>query len=195
MLKREPGSSGLFLFNGVYNGMSAITEWSPHAIMMFRVFSGDLDAEPTWSDSRILQILVASAYSVISEMSICIEVPTFNLCTGEFSDDPFSYASFVNLWMYRAVCLVDQGVARTKALSEGLKAVCGPATLQVLEGSKSYQLLINEGACSAFNDLKEDLCFRNPIMSANYCKQIVGVFTSPNYNSEGYCDGGCSYYR
>lgn len=175
--------------------MAAITEWSPNAISMFRVFSGDLDAEPTWSDSRILQILVASAYSVITEMSVCIDTPTFNLCTGEFGSDPFSFPGFANLWMYRAVCLVDQGVARSKAINEGVKAVCGPASLQVLEGSKSYQLLISQGACAAFKDLKDDLCFKNPLISAAYCKQIVGVFTSPNYNSEGHCNGGCSYYR
>ncbi len=175
--------------------MSTITEWSPHAITMFRVFSGDLESEPTWSDSRIIQILVASAYSVISEMSTCIEVPTLNLCTGEFSADPFTYSGFVNLWILRAVCLVDQGLTRSRAITEGVKAVCGPASLQVLEGGKTYQMLLSDGACSAFKDLKEDLCFRNPVISANYCKQIVSVFTSPNFNSEGRCDGGCSYYR
>jgi len=186
---------GFFFRYGVYVVMSTITEWSPHAISMFRVFSGDLDSEPTWSDSRILQILVASAYSVISEISLCVSVPTINLCTGEFSDDPFSFSGFANLWILRAVCLLDQGITRTKTLTEGIKAVCGPATLQVMDGSPSLKLLFSEGACKAFENLKDDLCFRNPVMSADYCKQIVSVFTSPSYNSEGSCNGGCVYYR
>lgn len=173
--------------------MTTIAEWSPHAISMFRVFAGDMDAEPTWSDSRVIQILVASAYSVISEMSTCISVPTFSMCTGEFGSDPFSYPGFANLWILRAVCLLDQGAARSQAAMQGLKAVCGPVSMQVSDGTKSYELLFNQGACSTFNKLKEDLCFRNPVMSAAYCKQVVGVFTSPNYNSEGYCGhGDCS---
>lgn len=173
---------------------STVIEWSPNAISMFRAFSGDMGDEPTWSDSRVLQVLVAAAYSVITEVSTCVSVPTFNMCSAEFDADPFSYPGFVNLWILRAVCLIDQGAARSAAAMQGLKAVCGPVSMQVTDGTKSYELLFNQGACSAFNKLKEDLCFRNPVMSAAYCKQIVGVFTSPNYNSEGYCGGGCSHY-
>jgi len=173
--------------------MTTIAEWSPGAITMFRAFAGDMGDDPTWADSRVLQILVASAYSVITEISTCIDVPTFNMCSAEFGDDPFNYPGFVNLWILRAVCLVDQGAARSQAAMQGLKAVCGPVSMQVSDGTKSYELLFNQGACSSFNKLKEDLCFRNPIMSAAYCKQVVGVFTSPNYNSEGYCGhGNCS---
>lgn len=182
--------------NGVLKYMSTLVEWSPHAISMFRAFAGDMDADPTWSDSRIIQILMAAAYSVITEVGICVSVPTFNLCTGEFSSNPFDFPGFANLWILRAVCLVDQGAARSQAAMQGLKAVCGPVSMQVTDGaSKSYELLFNQGACSTFNTLKEDLCFKNPMMSAAYCKQIVSVFTSPNYNSEGYCRGTGSCYR
>lgn len=168
-------------------------EWAPCLLGLFRAHVGDFTDPPTWSDSRALEILKASAFQVTQEVN-CIPVPSINFCTGEFSSNPFHYPAFISLWMLRSACLVDQGTLRTRALQEGLRASCGPALLEVKGGGQSiYKVLFEEGPCKAYKELLENLCFRNPIQSAEHCTQIVGTFVSSYYKDS--CHGSCVHYR
>lgn len=171
--------------------------WIECMASLFRTYIGDFDSPPTWSDARIAEILKAAAYQVKADLTSCsvISAPTINVCTGEFDANPYLYPAFVNLWVLKGACLIDQGAVRTRAASEGIKAVAGPASLQITStGPSSYTLLLKQGPCGAYDSLKEDLCFRSPITSAASCSQIVATFVSEFYER---CDenGSCSYYR
>lgn len=175
------------------NECLASCEWAGCLLGLFRAHVGDFTDPPTWSDSRALDILVASAFQVSQEVN-CISVPSLNFCTQEFTSNPFHYPKFIALWMLKAACIVDQGALRTRALQEGLRASCGPALLEVKGGGQSvYKVLFEEGPCKAYKDLLENLCFRSPIQTGEHCTQVVGTFVS-TYYKEG-CRGSCSYYR
>ena len=173
----------------------SLVDWSGCAIPFFRALVGDFDDPPTWSDSRSAEILKVAASQVAADMAGCtsVSVPTLNICTGDFSSNPYLYSAFFNLWIMKAACIVDQGLVRQKGLTEGIRAQCGPASLQVLTGSTSYNALFKNGPCEGYKQLKEDLCFRNPIASAASCSQIVGTFVSFYLGDR--CNGICLYDR
>lgn len=170
-------------------------EWGGCAIPFFRALVGDFEDPPIWSDSRAIEILKVAAYQVITDLSACstISKPTINLCTGEFSSNPYLHAGFFNLWQLKAAAIVDQGLVRSKAMIEGIHAVCGPASLKVINGDSNYSLLFRQGPTKAYESMKEELCFRNPISSAASCSQIVGTFVSEYLGDR--CHGSCSRYR
>lgn len=173
--------------------------WGDCTTSLFRVHVGDFETPPTWSDERSLDILKAAAFSVQSDLQYCtsLSVPQIDYCTGNFNTNPYLNPPFINLWVLKAACIVDRGLVRTRALQDGIKATCGPATLQITNGSAVYQTLFSDGACSAYDRLIEDLCFRAPLQTAAFCTQIVGVFTThylrgrAPLNPPGDGRGGC----
>ena len=173
----------------------ALIDWSGCAVPFFRALVGDFDVPPTWSDSRATEILKVAAYQVTTDLTACsiVTKPTLNLCTGEFSENPYLYPSFFNLWQLKAACIVDQGVVRSKSIMEGIRAVAGPASLSIMGGNGAYTSLFNNGPCQGYQDMLENLCFRSPLTSAASCSQILGVFVSEYLGDK--CNGTCSYYR
>ncbi len=173
----------------------SLIDWSGCAVPFFRALVGDFDSPPTWSDSRASEILKVAAYQVSTDLSSCSAVskPTINLCNGDFSANPYLYPGFFNLWQLKAACIVDQGIARSKYLTDGIRAVCGPASLQVMSASSSYVALFQYGPCQAYQQMLKDLCFRNPMATAASCTQIISTFVSEYLGDK--CNGSCSYYR
>ncbi len=157
--------------------------WLPCLASLLRAHIGDLDEPPTYTDDRLGDILIAAAFEVSNSVT-CIDVPTINFCGGSFSSNPFLYPSFVNLWVLKAACMVDRSAIRTRALQDGIRAVAGPASLEVKSGGiLTYKVLFENGACAAYQDMLENLCFRAPMESAANCVQIVGTFVSEFYSS------------
>jgi len=149
--------------------------WESCLIELVRILINDVDCLK-YDDNRILLLIKSAAYYVTSDLSCCpnIQKPSISNC-GDFEDNPLEFPEFTNLLILRAACIVDQGELRSKAAAEGLKAVCGPVSMQVLSGSGSFGLLFSEGACAAYKNLKDDLCFRCPIQSASCCQQIISM--------------------
>lgn len=155
-------------------------DWEVCALNMLRVMIGDLGTPPQYSDERLVQIMKVAGYYVMTDLACCryVTKPAITSC-GEFTSNPLDYPPFTNLMILKAACLVDQSSLRAKAAAEGIRATCGPATLQVISASSSYSLLLKSGPCSAYLALKEDLCFKCPIQSGALCAQILGPFVSP----------------
>lgn len=165
-------------FDGTQN------DWENCLITMVRTFSGDLSDPPVFSDDRILQVIRVAAFNVSTELSCCEAVckPRINPCTGDMEGNPLLNAGFTSLLTLKAACIIDQGLLRDKARTEGVKAVCGPATLQVMNGSSAFSLLFQFGPCMSYQTLKEELCFKCPMSTAANCELVVGAFAQ-----------GCSY--
>lgn len=149
--------------------------WEDCLLEMLRVLINDMDSA-LYSDERLLQVIKAAAYYVNTDLSCCAAIakPELDEC-GDFVGDPLEYPPFANLVLLRAACLVDQGTLRTRLAAEGVKAVCGPVSMQVMGGSSSFQILLDQGPCASYNSLKDDLCFRCPIQSAAYCTQVISL--------------------
>lgn len=174
------------------------TGWENCVILMTRAFLGDLGTPPTYTDERLLQIIQIAAYFTASDLVCCSTVskPDINIC-GTLASSPLEHPSFTNLMVLKAVCMIDQAGLRIKAAMDGIRATAGPATLQVMSSSPSYALLFSQGACAAYNSLKEDLCWRCVINSGIGAGQILGPFvgicsgTNTGYTPGGTCcEGG-----
>ena len=164
------------------SGDSCDALWKSTLVPIFRMFVGDFTSPPTYSDDRICQLLTAAAFFVAGDLCDCPNLTfTVDLLTGAVSPDPLSNPVIANLILLKAACLLDQGLSRSRSISEGFKAVCGPASLQVLSASSSFALLFDHGPCAAYADLKEACCFRSLIQSAEFCKFVLGPFVSECY--------------
>jgi len=166
----DPSGLGAVCFND---------ENSQCILTMLRVWINDLNGTE-FSDDRLLQILKVSAYFVFVELECCgtVRKPNVDVCVGCLDGDPFAYPGFTTLMVTKAACIVMQGLARSKAQSEGLSATCGPARLQVSSSSAGINFLVNEGPCKAYEELKKDLCFRCPLQAGSGCKQILSTFVT-----------------
>lgn len=156
-------------------------------VSLVRGLSGDTDTVPDFSDSRVVQAIRAAAFYVTMDLVGCssIEKPTVDPC-GNFCESPLDYPAFSMLVALRAACLMDIGQVRAKAASEGIRAVLGPASMQVAQASSSFVALFKWGSCSSYNAMREDLCFRNPLITAECARQVVSTFAHWNWG----CGGG-----
>lgn len=173
-------SSGTIIIPGT--GQACDTVWKATLVPLLRVIIGDFTDPPTYSDDRLCQLLGAAAFFVAGDLCDCPNLTfTYDVVTGVASPDPLSNAVIANLIVLRAACILDQGLTRSRSISEGFKAVCGPASLQVLSASSTFSSLFENGPCAAYLDLKEACCFRNLIQSAEFCKFVLGPFVSECY--------------
>lgn len=161
--------------------------WTQCTLTMLRVWINDL-AGTEFSDDRLIEVLKAASYFVYVELNCCANVskPAVDPCNGCIGADPLQYPSFLTLTILKAACIVNQGRAQSKAQSEGLKAVCGPAQLQVSSSSAGINALLNSGPCESYAEMKRDLCFKCPMQSGFACKQILSTFVN-SYFKPGLC--------
>ena len=173
-------------------------EHFPCLAAMIRVYLDDLSATQ-FTDQRIAELIRAAQFYVGVDLKCCqyVETPGIGNC-GFLCFDPAEFPEYTQLLVLKAVCIVDMGVARAKAAAEGLRAVCGPASLTVNSSNSIYDYLSTGGFCGAYSELKEDLCFRQPLQCAQHCFQIVSMFTNKNgpyncYVNNYRVNAGCHY--
>ena len=158
--------------------------WDVTMVTMVRVLINDLDSSNyTYTDERIEQIIVVAAQLVQQQLDFDVDY-TINIDTPDISPDPTVTATkddaFTNFSVLKAACIADQGTFRTKALSEGIKAVCGPVALTVAGNLKGFQTLLDKGPCAAYEELKNDYVFGQP-----HIKAIFSPFVSNNFRPTG----------
>lgn len=161
------------------SGVTLPEDWEPCVINMLRAFTGDLGTPPEFSDERLYLVLKAAFFYVQSDLAACpvVDRPAVDPC-GDLTESPLEYPPFLNLSVLKAACIIDQGKARAKAALEGVRATCGPATLQVTQASNAFRALFEWGPCAAYKELKLELCFKQPLVSSACCAQIMGPFVS-----------------
>lgn len=138
--------------------------WNNTMVTMVRVLISDLDATPTYTDARLEQLIVVASQFVQQELDFSTAY-TINIASPDISPDPTVTATkddaFTNFVVLKAACIADQSTFRTKALAEGIRAVCGPVSLQVAGNLKGFQTLLDKGPCAAYEELKQDYIFGN----------------------------------
>lgn len=134
--------------------------WQDEMIPMLRILINDFSSEPTYSDERLTDLIITSAYLVNNEANITTDY-NISMSLKTISPDPINIDDdlFVSLVMLKAACLADQSTFRTKALLEGVKAAMGPASLTVAGHLAGFKTLLELGPCKAFEDLKLQAAF------------------------------------
>jgi hypothetical protein len=143
--------------------------WEVELVQILRVIINDLDSPPTYTDARLKTIIVVAARYVVQEIDIFPNTYTISVTAETISPDPTDAATrddaFIDLVVLKAGCFIDHNTLRAKALIAGVKAVLGPATLDVGGGKDGFLggllAVLENGPCAMYEDLKRDYCIGN----------------------------------
>jgi hypothetical protein len=161
--------------------------WQLEIPIITRVWINDLDSNPTYSDSRIQQVVVVAALNVNREVSFT-ETYDIDVVNETISPDPTLEASldndFVALVALKAACILDQSTYRTKAINEGIKTSLASASLHTAGNLKGYKDLLDVGPCAMYSELRQEFEIGNPNMVQAVLSPFVGnKFDASNLNS------------
>jgi len=128
--------------------------WNVELPIIVRTLNSDLSDSPTYSDERLLQIIVVAAKYVQFDV-VLDNTYSVNVVNPDIIPDPTTLddSIFISLVSLKTACLVDQSVLRTKAALEGIRAALGPAQLSVGGSLEGLRMIIKEGPCAAYEEL------------------------------------------
>jgi hypothetical protein len=159
--------------------------WYDEMLIMLRLTINDVADTPTYSDSRLVQLLSLAAMQVVQEIDVFGRRYTVNVKRLTVSPDPSADelrdVTFMNLVVLKAACIADESSYRTQALSEGVRVSCGPSSIAVGGNLKGYLDLLKNGPCKAYADMKKQFVF----MNANNIRAVFSPFVSNDFDPRG----------
>lgn len=153
--------------------------WKKQIPIIIRTLINDLSENPTYSDERILQVIVVAAkyveFDVVLDRSYDI-----NILSPNITPDPTieNDAIFISLLSLKAACIIDQSNFRTKAAMEGIRASLGPAQLAIGGSLAGWKDILEHGPCKLYAELTDHW----DISNANACRAILGPFVGNNFD-------------
>lgn len=167
--------------NGTVKLLIQDTTWEYEMVTMLRFLINDLSDDPTYSDTRLRQLIVMAAQIVNQEMTFSNNY-TINFGTLTISPDPTVVAyrdnAFINLVVLKAACLSDETTYRTKALLEGINARLGPGGLTVSGHLNGFMNILKVGPCKLYTELKRQYQFSD----LSHIKAIFSPFVGNNFD-------------
>lgn len=155
--------------------------WQTEISTITRVWINDLSDTPTYSDSRLLQLILVAAKYVKLEVNLKYDY-SIDLDLSTITPDPTSISDedFVAFVALKSACMLDHSTFRTKAANEGIRAALGPASLSVGGNLAGYETILNQGPCSLYEQLKMDYESGN----TDLFKAILGPFSGNQFDPE-----------
>lgn len=163
--------------------------WHTEIPIMVRTLINDLSDTPTYTDERLLQVIVVAAkyvqFDVVLDHLYTINVSTPNITPDPTDDDDSIFISLVSL---KAACIIDQSTLRTKAAMEGIRASLGPANLSVAGSLAGVKMLLEMGPCSTYDeltshwDVREATAIRavlSPFVGNRFDPSILNTYHNP----------------
>lgn len=163
--------------------------WEPSSTEILRVMINDLETTPTYSDDRLMRVLIVAGYQVlrivdfpqnfvvdIQEQTI-VPDPT-DIVNQTNNDD------FIDLMCLKAACIIDTGTASLAAQS----AVAGKDLVSSwdLRGVAASTLaLLEKGWCATFEEAIDNYLNNHGIVSAAVMSPFrtrARTVSFPNYN-------------
>lgn len=127
--------------------------WECEIVTMLRFLINDTEQPQVYSDTRLESIILLSANYVQFDASwptaYVIDMENATM-TPDPTDPAHRDNDFISFLVLKAGCFVDQSTARTKALAEGIKAVCGPAALTVTGNLYGFLKMLEVGPCNSY---------------------------------------------
>jgi hypothetical protein len=128
--------------------------WNIEIPIIVRTLINDLSDTPSYSDERLLQVIVVAAkyvqFDVVLDHQYSINVVNPAISPDPTDDDDSIFISLVSL---KAACITDQSTLRTKAATEGIRAALGPAQLSVAGSLAGIKTILELGPCAAYDEL------------------------------------------
>ncbi len=139
------------------------------------------DFEETYSNDRIIQLISVAAKYVILDLNIDQEY-NIDVVNNTITPDPCDSSgrddNFVSFVALRASCFLDQSTFRTKAVTEGVRAGLGPASLNVSGNLSGYKTVLDVGPCAIYEHLKQ----QHNIGNATAISAVLSPFAGNNFD-------------
>ena len=161
--------------------------WQDNMVQMLRVVIFDLETTPTYSDSRLEEMLIASAHLVTQDIDFSTSY-SVDILGQSITPDPTDQndKEFVNFVVLKAACLADQSTLRSKVNSAGVSVRLGPSAISTSNNVKGFEILLNQGPCSAYEKMKWEYELGN----ANAIRAVLSPFIGNNFDPSSLGGGG-----
>lgn len=168
--------------------------WRNEITLLIRSLINDFDETPMFSDERICQLAMVAAQHLVLEIEFNNKY-TIDILNQDILPDPTSQDSrdinFVGLWGLKSACLLDQSSVRTKAHLEGISTSLGPAKLNVSNGFNGYKMLIEQGPCKMYQELKQ----QHILGDSSRIRAVLSPFVGNNFDPQMLNTGRSDYRR
>lgn len=164
--------------------------WEIEIPIIVRTLINDLSDPPTYSDSRIEQLIVVSAQYVLNDINLN---NTYNIdivnrtITPDPSDPNSRDTDFIGFIALKSACLLDQSTFRTKAALEGIKTALGSANLSIQGNLAGYKIILDQdqAPCKLYEQLTLDHNIGNATAVSAVLSPFVGNNFDPRYLLRG----------
>lgn len=171
--------------------------WQTEIPIIVRTLVNDWGDNPTYTDDRLTQVIAVAAryvqFDVVLDHSYDIDVSKPSISPDPTDDNDEVFISMVSL---KAACIIDQSTFRTKALSEGIRAVLGPAQLWIAGQSAAWRTILELGPCAAYDELTSHWDVAQATTARGILSPFVGnKFDPRSLNAYSNYWGGKDFYR
>jgi hypothetical protein len=151
--------------------------WQDQAIPILRILINDNDCgDYEFSDNRLIETLLAAAFIINNELNFKTNY-VISMITQDITPNPVDDSVFMNFMILKAACIIDVGQMRIAAMTAGLEAKCGPATMKTLHRMAGFGTLIDKGTCATLEEMKFEYMFGN----WEWCKGILSPFVNRDF--------------
>ena len=156
--------------------------WQNTGITILRTMLNDSGCNNTYTDKRLEELLITSAYFLPVLVNFATEY-SINVETKVITPDPIDSddgSEFINFMVLKAACIADEGAFRNAALLQGVTARLGPATIQTSAYGTELKELLSKGPCGVFDSLVHKYNFSYD--GRGIIRAILSPFVSNDYD-------------
>jgi hypothetical protein len=156
--------------------------WQIEIPIIVRTLTNDLGDQPVYSDERIIQTVSVAAkyvqFDVVLDHQYLVDVANSTITPDPTDDRDEIFISLVSL---KAACIIDQSTFRTKAVTEGIRAALGPASLSVGGSLAGWKTILEKGPCALYQELTDHWDVKDAAAVAAILGPFVGNKFNPRY--------------
>jgi hypothetical protein len=150
--------------------------WQTDATELLRVLINDLDCTQTYSDERLLRVLIASSYQLLRKAAFSQSF-VVNISKQTITPDPTDTTNgtndenFINLMCLKAACIIDTGSA-IKAANNAIAGKDLDVAFDLKGVATSTLALLDKGYCATFEAAFDEYLAGSGVISA----AVMGPF-------------------
>ncbi len=162
-----------------------MASWQNTGITILRTMLSDSGCNNTYTDKRLEELLLASAYFLTVDInfatnySIDVEAKTITPDPIDSTDG----SEFINFMVLKAACLSDEGAFRNAALCQGVSARVGPAAIQTNNYGAYLKELLNNGPCASYKSLSN--AYNYSYEGKQIIRAVMSPFVSNDFDTRG----------
>ena len=149
--------------------------WQVELTVILRHLINDLGSTPSYTDSRLEEVLAVSAHLVLTDTTFDTEY-SIDVDESTISPDPTTSSpkdsNFITLVCLKAACLISYGEAKTYAIS-GMRITDGPSSIDM--GSVAQSMMARQkDICDKYQAARKQYLIGN----AKGVAAVIGPYTN-----------------